>query len=508
MGTKRSDQFWHSFNRHSVIWLGALLVLGGMIILVHNSRLTRSLTESTALHDAKLYSDAIAEFRTLYTSEVISTVREHVKVTHDYKNHEKAVPLPATLSMLLGERIGEQEDGAETRLYSKFPFPYEDRLGLRDEFGKAAWEHFAAQPEVPFYKFDSIDGRRVLRYATADLMRPSCVNCHNTHPDTPRTGWKVGDVRGVLEVIMPMDDVEAKTAAGLQATTGLMVMLIVAGVGVLAIVIGRLQKTSQSLKVHVTELEQSDRRIRHINDELVVARDEALASSKAKSQFLANMSHELRTPLNAIIGYSEIMLEDAEEAEQHEAVGDLEKIQDAGKSLLGIISTILDLTRVDTGEASLQVNEFDVNDVIREAAGNVQRRIEAGGNQFTTICPADIGLIRNDRRMIVQCLLHLLDNAEKFTDRGEITLSAQRAGEEIRFSVADTGIGMAAESIEELYEPFHQADNTSTRRYGGAGLGLTVTQRFVELMGGRIEVDSERNQGSTFTLVIPTNAKA
>jgi len=188
VSVRNTDQLWRVFNRYSVVWLGMLLAMGGAIILVHNSRVARNLTESTALHDAKLYSDAISEFRTLYTSEVIETVRDDVLVTHDYKKHVNAVPLPATLSMLLGKRIGNREDGSETRLYSKYPFPYEDRLGLRDEFGESAWDHFNKYPESPYYRFDTIEGRRVLRYATADLMRPSCVNCHNTHPDTPKTG--------------------------------------------------------------------------------------------------------------------------------------------------------------------------------------------------------------------------------------------------------------------------------------------------------------------------------
>ena len=125
------DRIWESLGRYSIVWLALLLAIGGAVIVRHNSRVTRSLTESTALQDAKLYSEAISEFRTLYTSEVIQTLRKQdITVTHDYKMHENAIPLPATLSMLLGERIGDYEDGAETRLYSDYPFPYEARLGL------------------------------------------------------------------------------------------------------------------------------------------------------------------------------------------------------------------------------------------------------------------------------------------------------------------------------------------------------------------------------------------
>lgn len=165
------------------------------------TQVAEDLVETIALENAALYSQAIEEFRTVYTSEVVSTAREQgIEVTHDYRDKEHAIPLPATLSMILGQRIGEHEAGAETRLYSAYPFPWREEESqeiFTDPFAQEAWDTLTANPEIPFYRFEEMGGRRFLRYARADLMRSGCLNCHNTHPDTPRTGWKEGDVRGV-----------------------------------------------------------------------------------------------------------------------------------------------------------------------------------------------------------------------------------------------------------------------------------------------------------------------
>ena len=221
------------FTRHPVLSILILGVLGVSAVAAYLANSTENLVQAVALADAELYSQAIEEFRTVYTSEVVARVREQgIEVSHDYLKNEHAIPLPATLSMILGRRIGEHEAGAQTYLYSAHPFPWrvqENRKIFEDPFSRDAWEFLTANPEKPFYRFEEIDGRRVLRYARADLMRSSCVACHNTHPDTPKTGWKVGDVRGVLQVDLPLKSSVGAAQTAMQSVTVLIALI--GGVG-------------------------------------------------------------------------------------------------------------------------------------------------------------------------------------------------------------------------------------------------------------------------------------
>lgn len=223
----------------------------------HLNGLQSQLNERTALVHAKLYAEAIAEFRTLYTREVVETVRDQgIAVTHDYEDREGAIPLPATLSILLGKRIGELGSGAQVRLYSAYPFPWRDAENERlfqDIFVRDAWDHWQtnSDSDEPFYRFEEFSGRPSLRYAVPDRMRPSCVDCHNSHPDTPKNDWRVNDVRGVLEIISPMDSIIAPTEAGLRDTFILMGVMTTLGLVGLVLVIDRFRRTASILQVRV-----------------------------------------------------------------------------------------------------------------------------------------------------------------------------------------------------------------------------------------------------------------
>ena len=221
----------------------------------HVARLQSDLMETMALANADLYTQALAEFRTLYTRDVVERVRRQgIKVTHDFEKDEKAIPLPATLSMKLGQSIGAHRKGAETRLYSAYPFPWrKEQGGLQDDFGREAWGFLTQNPQQPFFRFEQFKGRPSLRYATADLMRASCVDCHNQHPDTPKNDWKENDVRGVLEIIHPLDTVVAAAKTGTGETFGLMAVLGVLSLGGLALVINKVRRTSWILEQRVEE---------------------------------------------------------------------------------------------------------------------------------------------------------------------------------------------------------------------------------------------------------------
>jgi signal transduction histidine kinase/CheY-like chemotaxis protein len=231
-------------------------------------------------------------------------------------------------------------------------------------------------------------------------------------------------------------------------------------------------------------------------------------ASEHKSAFLASMSHELRTPLNAIIGYSEMLYETAQDEGQDEFLPDLAKIRDAGRHLLGLINDILDLSKIEAGKMDLYLEEVDLAGLVEEVRSIVEPLAAANENRLEIVCPAGLGTLYTDRTKLKQSLLNLLSNAGKFTQEGRVKLEVRPAGPEISFIVSDTGIGMTDEQQSRLFQAFSQADVSTTRRYGGTGLGLTISKHFCELLGGRIAVESTPGQGSTFTITLPDRSRA
>ena len=237
------------------------------------------------------------------------------------------------------------------------------------------------------------------------------------------------------------------------------------------------------------------------------AKTAAEAANQAKSQFLANMSHELRTPLNAVILYSELLQEEAEELGAKTLIGDLDKIRGAGKHLLSLINDVLDLSKIEADKMELFREPFAVTQMVNEVAATIEPLAQKHGNQLTVQCAPDVGEMESDLTKTRQCLFNLLSNACKFTKDGSVSIEVIRerrdAHDWLRFRVSDTGIGMTAEQKEKLFQPFTQVDASTTRKFGGTGLGLTITKRFCELMGGSIEVESTAKKGSSFTLSLP-----
>jgi hypothetical protein len=230
-------------------------------------------------------------------------------------------------------------------------------------------------------------------------------------------------------------------------------------------------------------------------------------ANQHKSAFLASMSHELRTPLNAIIGYSEMLQEEAADLAQEAFLPDLRKINTAGKHLLELINAVLDLSKIEAGKMDLFIESFDVATLTTEIAAVVQPLADRNGNRLEVRCDPGTGEMRADLTKVRQALFNLLSNACKFTERGAVTLAATQeasdGGDRIAFTVSDTGIGMTEEQVGRLFQEFTQAESSTSRRYGGTGLGLALTRRLCRLMGGDVAVESAPGRGSTFTMRLP-----
>lgn len=265
------------------------------------------------------------------------------------------------------------------------------------------------------------------------------------------------------------------------------------------------------LKNEIMEHKKTESTLKQHQHDLRLARDEAYAASQTKSVFLANMSHELRTPLNAIIGYADLLYEDAMVNADQQQLADLEKIITSGRHLLSIIDNVLDLSKIESGELRADLEEASLETLVHELNLTISPIAEFNHNTFTSSCPPASQPLYTDVRKLRQCILNILDNACKFTNHGQIKLlveEEQKNGQDwLRFSIIDTGIGIGKDQAREIFAEFTQADSSTTKHYAGAGLGLSLSKKYCELLGGHISFASEQGKGTTFVVSIPKRMK-
>jgi signal transduction histidine kinase len=457
------------------------------------------------LRHAQQLSSAVKEFRTLYTSEVVERLTERdIVVSHDYKQHGGSIPLPATLSIMLGERIAADNSGTDVRLYSPYPFPSREG-GLPDEFGQRAWSELSEDPDAPVYDFSETPAGLVLRYATADRMRPSCVRCHNSHPDTPKSDWQVGDLRGVLDVTLALGPEIAEANSSLKSTASLLLFVGLLGLGGLWVVMDAFRRSSVEANLHAEEMDQANEALEteiiehklssRENDTL---RGQLIHAQKVESLGLlaGGIAHDFNNLLTPIIGNANLLhdglpddsptrvaVEDIESAAASAAELCQEMLAFSGKGSFG--DTLIDINELIANEGSLLefpladncVIEYDLAPELPPLRGVVSQIRQAILNLVSNSSEA-IG----DEKGVIRVRTF---SRETFPSEGRTPVfDCLERGPYVVIEVTDNGKGMSKRTREMAFDPFF------TTKATGRGLGLSAVLGIVKAHQGAILLTS------------------
>jgi signal transduction histidine kinase/ActR/RegA family two-component response regulator len=496
-------------------WLGAVLIGICCWIVFYTYVSSERMVYQYAVESAQAHADSITQFRNFYAQELVPrAVKGGMSITHDYKNRDNALPLPATLTIDFGHYLSVVDGGTQVRLYSDQPFPWRQKERQLDDFQRQALEHLKSDPNTPFAREEVMNGERVLRFAQADRMQANCVACHNSYADSPYTAWKEGDVRGALEIILPVSEWQLASTGVLNRTFTVLVAVLCLGLLLVWLSVQRIRvalQTSrqlsherqiaiQQLNKEIVEREQAER-------QLVVAKDKAEQANRLRGEFLANMSHEIRTPMNGIVGMTELALEQSTSDAQKEY---LTLAKDSANHLLQIINEILDFSKIEANALELMPVELCPAQLIRHTTRSLEQLARAKGIELhLNADPSLPDLVWMDPVRMRQVLTNVIGNAIKFTNKGSVTVTTHVDHEILeekswlRITIEDTGIGFDPARTQALFSPFTQADGSVTRSFGGTGLGLAITRSLLQLMGGDITAQGRPGLGATFVASMP-----
>jgi signal transduction histidine kinase len=498
--------------RNTVLALILLLVFAGGVLVLHQSYNQKKNVETTMIDNAQAYSEAIATFRSLYTSEVVETLRSShdIAIKHDYDPSKGEIPLPATLSIKLGESMSKLGSNVHSRLYSPYPFPWRlEEGGLRGKFAKAAWAALTADPDQPYYAFETVDGRKSLRCATADRMRNACIDCHNNHDQTPKKDWKVGDLRGVVEVVLPIDRPLERAESGVQQSLALFAIFGVVAVTGLGIVVGRLRSVSEQLEEQVQERTSelsraNDKLSNEIAERKRIEQDREALISQLESkneeleQFTYTVSHGLKSPLITIAGFVDTLERSAVRGDLDTLRSDVTCIQNAAKRMKELLDEVLHLSRA--GRFVNAFEDVDLGGLVEEVLHLCSEQIEQNGIEVNVT--ADPPMVHADRIRMREVIQNLIDNAVRHMGEQpnpRIEIGVRRDGEETVCFVLDNGMGIAPEYHEKVFGLFEKLDADGP----GTGVGLAIVKRIVEVHNCRIWVESDgKGQGSRFCFTV------
>lgn len=464
-----------------IIFVLAIFILAGAGILFwYISSLSRNLVETTAIQSGESVSKMLAEFRTLYTSEVVERVRPAgIEVTHDYLNKPQAIPLPATFSMELGTRIAVTEHGLKTRLYSDYPFPWRKAESAQDDFEKKALAYLNGNPDRPFYRIEDFKGERSLRYATADRMRASCVACHNTHPDSPKKDWKVGDVRGALEVVIPLETASAQSKESLKGTLFVVSSLAVLTLaGFIVVIVTLRQYSSNERKLLEQRMLQSEK-------------------MAAVGQLAGGIAHEINNPLGIILGFAQNVAKRIPANDPLEMP--VKSIEREALRCKNLVQELLTFSRVGKTEQE----SLDIKETIESVLSLVQT--QANVKNVTLVKDlSEVPHVPANRIQIQQIVVNLCNNAvDAMPKGGMLTVSLHKVQrdqrEGVEMQVRDTGQGIPEEIRDKIFTPFF-----TTKAIGqGTGLGLSLVYEIVQKHDGRITIDSKIGSGTAVKVFFP-----
>ncbi|WP_310646593.1 response regulator [Limnohabitans sp.] len=496
-------------------WLGALLIAICCWIVFYTYAASERMVYQYAVESAQAHADSITQFRNFYAQELVPrSVKGGMAITHDYKNRDNALPLPATLTIDLGHYLSVVDGGTQVRLYSDRPFPWRQKERQLDDFQSQALAHLKSDPNTPFAREEVMNGVRVLRFAQADRMQASCVACHNSYADSPYTQWKEGDVRGALEIILPVSEWQLASTGVLNRTFTVLVAVLFVGLLLVWLSVQRIRaalqtsrQLSQERQIAIQQLNTEMAERAQAERQLVVAKDKAEQANQLRGEFLANMSHEIRTPMNGIVGMTELALELSTSDSQKEY---LTLAKDSANHLLQIINEILDFSKIEANALELMPVELCPAQLIRHTTRSLEQLARAKGIELHLKAdPSLPDLVWMDPVRMRQVLTNLIGNAIKFTNTGSVTVTTHVDHEILdekswlRITIEDTGIGFDPARTQALFSPFTQADGSVTRSFGGTGLGLAITRSLLQLMGGDITAEGRPGLGATFVASMP-----